>query len=170
MYAEVAVCLPLSRTFAYELPGPITIGCRVLVQFRNREIEGFVVGLNKSLPEKIEVHAIQEVLDREPLLRPDVFELCRWISDYYLAPLGEVLKSALPPGITQKHIDREVDYARKPAAPIGAVDDRAPSPPPFLLTTDQLTALYSIQQSEGFSTLLLHGVTGSGKTEIYIQA
>jgi primosomal protein N' (replication factor Y) len=105
-YAEVAVCLPLSRTFTYELTSPISIGCRVVVPFRNRQVDGFVIGPTRNAPENTEVQRISEVVDREPLLRPDVFELCRWISDYYLAPLGEVLKSALPPGITQKHLDR----------------------------------------------------------------
>src|SRR5215475_4161394 len=106
MYADVAICLPLSQTFSYELPEPVAIGCRVRVQFRNREIEGFVVGVNAQPPENIQVQAVREVLDRQPLLRPDVFELCRWTANYYLAPLGEVLKSALPPGLTQKHVDR----------------------------------------------------------------
>ena len=45
MYADVAVCLPLSRTFVYELAEPADIGCRVSVRFRNTEVEGFVVGL-----------------------------------------------------------------------------------------------------------------------------
>jgi primosomal protein N' (replication factor Y) len=67
----------------------------------------------------------------------------------------------LPPGITRRHLERfdpgpDADHD-KPAAP-------------FQLTTEQLTALYAIEKAEGFSTLLLHGVTGSGKTEIYVQA
>ena len=77
-----------------------------------------------------------------------------------MAPIGEVLKSALPPGITQKHVDR-FD---------GAHSTEVPPSAPFLLTTDQLTALYAIQEPKGFRTVLLHGVTGSGKTEVYIQA
>ena len=174
MYAEVAVCLPLSRSFVYELTGPVPIGCRVVVPFRNREIEGFVVGLTKDAPANFEIQAVREVLDREPLLRPDVLELCRWISGYYLAPMGEVLKAALPPGITQKHIDRnlEAKNARSLASQRDALPGTAAAvqPQAFSLTTDQLHALYAIERSEGFSTVLLHGVTGSGKTEIYIQA
>lgn len=161
MLAEVAVCLPLSRTFVYDLAQPAEIGCRVKVRFRNSEVEGFVVGFPKSPPAGVEIQAIREVLDAASLLQPDVLDLCRWIADYYLAPIGEVLKSALPPGIARKHLDRfdpgpDSDQ-QKPAAP-------------FKLTTEQLTALYAIEKAEGFSTQLLHGVTGSGKTEIYIQA
>jgi primosomal protein N' len=157
MLAEIAVCLPLSRTFVYELAEPAEIGCRVRVRFRNSEVEGFIVGFPKSPPAGVEIQPVREVLDRASLLRPDVLDLCRWISDYYLAPVGEVLKSALPPGITHKHLDR---FDPGPNA-----EQEKPSAP-YKLTTEQLTALYAIEKAEGFSTILLHGVTGSGKTEI----
>src|SRR3954463_13814623 len=106
MYAEVAVCLPLSRTFVYQIADPVTIGSRVQVKFRGRDVEGFVVALRKEPPESVKALVIDKVIDPEPLLMPDVLDLCRWIADYYLAPLGEVLKGALPPGITQKHVQR----------------------------------------------------------------
>src|SRR5262245_22962760 len=161
MIAEIAVCLPLSRTFVYEIAEPVDVGCRVKVRFRSTEVEGFVVGFPKTPPPGIELQSFREVLDAVSLLQPDVLDLCRWIADYYLAPLGEVLKSALPPGIARKHVERfdrgSATAYEKPARP-------------FQLTTEQLTALYAIEKAEGFSTLLLHGVTGSGKTEIYIQA
>ena len=104
MYVDVAVCLPLIRTFVYELPEPIEIGCRVVVPFRRRKVEGFVVGIRKEAPNGFQVHAIEKVIDHEPLVQPDIFELCRWIAGYYIAPLGEALKAALPPGITAKHV------------------------------------------------------------------
>jgi len=160
MFAEIAVCVPISRTFLYELTSPAEIGCRVLVKFRNRDVEGFVVALNRPAPEGLKILPVQEVLDRESLLLPDILDLCKWIAEYYMAPVGEVLKSALPPGITQKHVDR-FD---------GAHSGEVPPSSPFLLTTDQLTALYAIQESKGFQTVLLHGVTGSGKTEVYLHA
>ena len=106
MIAEIAVCLPLSRTFVYEIAGPVEIGCRVRVRFRSTEVEGFVVGFPKTPPAGIEIQTVREVLDASSLLQPDVLDLCRWIADYYLAPLGEVLKSALPPAITRKHLER----------------------------------------------------------------
>src|SRR5437867_3126890 len=100
MYADVAVCLPLSRTFVYKLAEPVEVACRVVVPFRKRPTEGFVVRLRDDAPKDMEVHAIDRIIDTEPLLRPDIFELCRWISEYYVSPLGEVLKGALPPGIS----------------------------------------------------------------------
>jgi primosomal protein N' (replication factor Y) (superfamily II helicase) len=161
MYADVAVCLPLSRTFVYELNGPVEIGSRVVVPFRNREEDGFIVALRKDVPAGIKAQQILQVVDPIPLICPDIFKLCRWISDYYLAPFGEVLKAALPPGITQKHVERVPG-----SAVIGDFSPRSE----VNLTTDQLTALFAIQETPGFHTILLHGVTGSGKTEVYLRA
>src|SRR6516162_1209232 len=105
MYADVAVCLPLSRTFVYRVDESVEPGCRVLVPFRKREVEGFVVALREKRPD-VEALAIKSVIDAHPLLRPEIFDLCRWISEYYVSPLGEVLKGALPPGIAAKHLER----------------------------------------------------------------
>src|SRR5438093_1535035 len=162
MYADVAVCLPLTRTFVYRLPQPVEVGCRVAVPFRNREVEGFIAGLQMEPPAGIEVHSIANIIDPAPLLRPDIFELCRWISDYYIAPLGEVLKSALPPGISAKHVEKG---AR--SDPLAAGGGRGSLRAPFsrrpALNNDQTAAFTAIQATAGFRTLLLHGLTGSGK-------
>src|SRR5262245_6592841 len=99
MYVDVAVCLPLPRTFVYKTDQPVEVGCRVVVPFRKREIDGFVVELRTQVPD-VEALPLHSIIDSSPLLRPDIFELCRWISSYYASPLGEVLKGALPPGIS----------------------------------------------------------------------
>jgi primosomal protein N' (replication factor Y) len=173
MYADVAVCLPLTRTFAYKLTEPVEIGCRVVVPFRQREVEGFVVRLRKEPPKDVEVHSIKSIIDRAPLVRPDIFELCRWISEYYVSPPGEVLKAALPPGIAAKHIEH-VAAGFTPASRIkqkislnAGVKPAATCP---ILTDDQSRAFDAIRHARGFHTVLLHGVTGSGKTEIYMRA
>jgi len=170
MYADVAVCLPLVRTFVYSLTAAVETGCRVVVPFRKRAVDGFVVGLRKEAPRNVEVHAVTDVIDAAPLVRPEIFELCKWISDYYVAPLGEVLRSALPPGITAKHVERGL----KPATTSvpehfceHVVEGFSPRP---VLTEDQSRALATILATHGFHPTLLHGVTGSGKTEIYMRA
>jgi primosomal protein N' (replication factor Y) len=166
MYADVAVCLPLSRTFVYRLSEPIEVGCRVVVPFRKREVEGFVVALQDVTP-KVEALTVKEIIDKTPLLRPEIFKLCRWISEYYVSPLGEVLKGALPPGITAKHVER----GEKGSAPSSPRDQGAdPSAPRPLLTAEQSRALEDITSSHGFHPVLLHGITGSGKTEVYMRA
>src|SRR5690349_17265011 len=104
MYADIAVCLPLSRTFVYKIDEEVQVGCRVLVPFRKREVEGFVFALRSEAPSGIEAHTITRIIDIAPLLGPEIFDLCKWIAEYYVSPIGEVLKGALPPGITAKHI------------------------------------------------------------------
>ena len=165
MYAEVAVCLPLSRTFVYKLEKPVAVGCRVLVEFRRREVEGFIVGLRSDAPKDVEVHGIKSFVDSAPLLRSEIFDLCKWISQYYVSPIGEVLKSALPPGINEKHIARGLKATTTRLEQREGIHvDRLP------LTVDQSCALDSVCNARGFYPVLLHGVTGSGKTEIYMRA
>src|SRR5438552_1912991 len=189
MYADIAVCLPLARTFIYKLTTPVETGCRVVVPFRKRDVEGFVVGFRKEAPPDIEVHEIGGVLDAIPLLRPDIFNLCRWVADYYATPIGEVLKAALPPGISAKHVEglRPSPDARQPAGCRASASPRGRGPSPSgrgrhceavpgegpmapKLTVDQLRALETVTEAPGFRPILLHGVTGSGQTEIYMQA
>ena len=164
MYADVAVCLPLSRTFVYCVSDPVEPGCRVVVPFRKRDVEGFVVSLHETTPE-VKALTVKAVIDNTPLLRPEIFELCRWISEYYVSPLGEVLKGALPPGITAKHVERAGSGKATAAA-------ERPNPSVFrpALTEEQSGALEVIISPQAFRPVLLHGVTGSGKTEVYMRA
>src|SRR5438094_7159429 len=104
MYADIAVCLPLARTFIYKLTTPVETGCRVVVPFRKRDVEGFVVGFRKDAPPDIEVHEIGSVLDAIPLLRPDVFNLCRLVADYYNTTIGELLKVSYTEGNSVIHV------------------------------------------------------------------
>src|SRR5215813_9876683 len=142
MYADVAVCLPLSRTFVYRVSEPIEVGSRVVVPFRKREVEGFVVGLQDAAP-KVEALAIKEIIDKTPLLRPEIFKLCRWISEYYVSPLGEVLKGALPPGITAKHVERGAGGADRSSRSSGD-DGSDPVAPRPSLTSEQARAFDAI--------------------------
>src|SRR5438309_4052047 len=128
MYADVAVCLPLVRTFVYKLKDPVEAGCRVIVPFRKRDVEGFVVTLRKDAPADVQVHEVRDVIDSGPLLRPDIFELCRWIANYYASPIGEVLKAALPPGITAKHVERGKKDSPPQLRRGGAAATRSASP------------------------------------------
>jgi primosomal protein N' (replication factor Y) len=165
MYADVAVCLPLSRTFVYKLTEPVEVGCRVVVPFRKHEEDGFVISLRQEPPQGFEIQTVIKTVDLYPLIREDIFKLCQWISEYYLAPLGEVLKAALPPGITAKHVAASLN-----SAPFERVETAKPTVWLHALTTDQLNALFAIQETPDFHTVLLHGVTGSGKTEVYLRA
>ena len=111
LYVDVALPLPLTRTFTYRVPdalrGQARPGARVLAPFGNREIIGWIDRPRDEArvenPEKTK--SIIGVLDTSPSATPAVLRLCRWIADYYLAPLGQVLRTALPAGLTDSSTD-----------------------------------------------------------------
>ncbi len=109
IYAEVAVPLHISHTFTYRLPArqqPLAqIGSRIVVPLGRKLVTGYIVDLTthlkvNSLPGVSEIKEAEEILDLEPVLTPELIHITRWISEYYAAPWGEVIKSALPPGIS----------------------------------------------------------------------
>ena len=105
---EVAIGLPLSKTFHYRIPEKmkehLDVGMRVLVPFKGRKVIGFTVDLldhpPKDLDEKL--REVEDLLDEAPLIDSQMLRFYRWISDYYLYPLGEVIKTGLPPGLHLK--------------------------------------------------------------------
>jgi primosomal protein N' (replication factor Y) len=93
---EVALPLPLAQTFTYTVSGPPPEpGTRVLVPFRRQERIGWVVGSagEEDVPG---IRGVLDVLDETPSASPEILALSRWMAEYYLAPLGIVLKGALP--------------------------------------------------------------------------
>lgn len=93
---EVALPLPIHRTFTYAAPvPPPPIGTRVLVPFKREERIGWVVDAARGAPPR-GLRMLLDVLDAEPTVSPDVLRLCRWMSEYYVTPLGLALRAALP--------------------------------------------------------------------------
>jgi primosomal protein N' (replication factor Y) len=95
---EVALPVPLDRVFTYavrEGQRPQR-GARVIAPFRNEKLIGVVTALNAQTPPDIEVRYLEAVLDEEPLLSDRLLKLAEWMAQYYLAPLGEVLRGMLP--------------------------------------------------------------------------
>lgn len=105
---EIAVGLPVSKTFHYLIPermrGSLRVGMRVLVPFKGRKVTGFCLDLLDQPPKGIEgkLREVEDLLDEAPLIDPQMLRFYRWISDYYLYPLGEVIKTGLPPGLHLK--------------------------------------------------------------------
>ena len=106
MFLEVALPLPLHRTFYYRCEKEIFESAqpaqRVLVPFQNRKMMAFVVKAHAQLPAEIlssvAIKDILKVVDPVPVIPASLFKLSQWIADYYFASLGEVLKACLPPG------------------------------------------------------------------------
>jgi primosomal protein N' (replication factor Y) len=104
----VAVGLPVFKTFHYRIPekmkDSLRIGMRVLVPFKGRKVTGFSIDLLEKPPKGVEekLREVEDLLDEAPLIDPQMLRFHRWISDYYLYPLGEVIKTGLPPGLQLK--------------------------------------------------------------------
>ena len=258
---EVAIPLPLDGNFHYLVPSRLAPsalpGTRVLVPFGRRKVTGYLLG--EAAATGGELKEVLEVLDEAPLFTPQELEFYRWIAGYYLHPLGEVIKMALPAGINVvsryrcetaedgtpvlkeflsggKNVRTERFYAGVPDPPAkprgkgveileyleflrengeageqGEISGAAlrarfgPCTPqlnrlvvlgaarcierevyrdPFhaesfgkdsqmQLNDDQAAAFATIKgaiTSNVFAPFLLHGVTGSGKTEVYLQS
>jgi primosomal protein N' (replication factor Y) (superfamily II helicase) len=110
-FCNVALPVPLRTTFTYAVPEALRAsmlpGCRVLVPFRKKSLVGVVVGCVEKAPADTKLREITRVVDVLPALTPKLLELGQWIANYYLAPIGEVFRSMLPP-ITELTSRREV--------------------------------------------------------------
>lgn len=100
---EVAVALPVHHTFTYSVPpflSPfVAAGKRVLVPFGQRRVTGYILG-SATETKAAEIKHILDVLDQEVLFPPSMIPFFQWIADYYKHPIGDVIKNALPGGLT----------------------------------------------------------------------
>ncbi len=98
LYCEVALPVPLDRTFTYSVPDgrQVQRGARVIAPFRKEKLIGVVMAFPAEAPTEFEARPIEAVMDEEPLLNEHLLKLGEWIAQYYLAPLGEVLRGMLP--------------------------------------------------------------------------
>jgi primosomal protein N' (replication factor Y) (superfamily II helicase) len=97
-YCEVALPVPLDRTFTYAVRqgDKAERGARVIAPFRKEKLIGVVTASNVAAPSDFEARPLEAVLDENPLLEEPLLKLAEWIAQYYLAPLGEVLRAMLP--------------------------------------------------------------------------
>ncbi|HYN23722.1 MAG TPA: primosomal protein N' [Pyrinomonadaceae bacterium] len=105
----MAVPLHVSQSFVYRLPewmrGIARVGARVVVPLGRSLRTGYIVDLHDTLQAdknlaEAGVKDVEQVLDADPLVIPEVLQITHWVSEYYAAPWGEVIKAALPPGIS----------------------------------------------------------------------
>ncbi len=160
---RVALDLPLHRLFDYLAvdAGTGDIGCRVRVPFGRFERIGVIVELaeHSDWPGD-QLKQAGEILRDLPPLPASFFALCRFAAHYYQAPVGEVILQALPAGL--KRVDPP---QRRPGRRPRALPENARP----ALTDEQAAVLSAIDTGSGFATHLLFGVTGSGKTEVYLR-
>jgi primosomal protein N' (replication factor Y) len=179
---QIALDTPLRRVFDYLPPaggppaglqpagqspsgGPLLPGVRVKVPFGRRQLVGILVGLAEdSQVAAAKLKPALEILDAAPVFDAVTLDLLRWASDYYHHPIGEVFAAALPVSL------RAGQAAIAPEIAGPAVAAIVTNPSDVELTEAQATVVLAITETLGqFVPHLLYGVTGSGKTEVYLR-
>ncbi|MEE2876254.1 MAG: primosomal protein N' [Candidatus Neomarinimicrobiota bacterium] len=239
MYSDVSFPISSWQVFTYSVPGElkniIQIGSRVRAPLgRRKNVQGVVVGLEEQARFKGRIQPISEVVDDVPLIDETLWQLLSWVSRYYLTPIGQVMRSAVPSRLTKNYKAEqllEVSTLEVTSAAIQKLKQKAPKQYELLtkisdmggnalvrnlshvssrasavcraleqkgfvklkavvrepslgelkvesarkdveLTAEQkqISDVISIPLMKGnYGAFLFHGVTGSGKTEVYIH-
>lgn len=168
-YLQVALNGPFYHYFDYlppheeEAGRACLVGCRVQVPFaRTRKIGVVVAQVTKSSVRAAKLRRVLRCLDEAPLLSKADLTYLGWVAHYYQHPPGEVILAALPVRLRKRR--KALTVAPQHAAqPVCRAAD-------YPLNAEQQAAIQVVQQQLGrFSVFLLEGVTGSGKTEVYLQ-
>jgi primosomal protein N' (replication factor Y) len=163
---RIALPIPLRRLFDYLPPQDIDcksllMGIRVRVPFQSRTLVGILIEVvNETSVPYGKLKTILECLDEHPILPADIYKLCTWAADYYHYPLGEVLSSALPVLLRKGRGICSIDLK---------INKCLHAVPPTLNAAQQEAVSTMLALKEDFHVFLLDGVTGSGKTEVYIR-
>ena len=168
---RVALDVPLPRLFDYidEGVSKQDVGNCVLVPFGNGTKLGVIVAVVEISDQPIEkLKQITQVLKNIPRLPQEWMAICEFCARYYQHPLGEVLHFALPPMIRRGKLPRSsktsvLSSTEKNFAHSSTITAKS-------LNAEQRIAVDAIAAVNGFETFLLHGITGSGKTEVYLQS
>jgi primosomal protein N' (replication factor Y) len=165
MYLKVAIPRPLDRLFDYEYSsdlGEIASGDWVVVPFGRSKLVGCVIEVGKekpTLPDGVVLKSVLEKISPEYSLPVELVQMCKFAAEFYQYPMGEAFFSAMPPSV-----EKELGTRKIKLEPMTAKD--------ILLNEEQAAVVTSIetQCAAGVNPVfLLEGVTGSGKTEVYIE-
>jgi len=164
---RVALEVPVAKLFDYLCDDAMVaeVGDRVVVPFGARERVGVVVEVGaSSAVANARLKPATRVLNDAPRLPAEWLDQMRFLSSYYQRPLGETVAGALPPRLRSL---KPLPKKRKPAQENGAPERFVPGPTP---NAAQAQAIERIVATLGtFRPFLLHGITGSGKTEVYLR-
>lgn len=177
---RVALDVPLSGPFDYWVQVHVEPGDRVIVPFGRRRLIGVVIEADvEPLIDPKSVKGIDRVLTDTDRLPANWLALCEFAAGYYQRPVGEVMLPALPAPLRRVG---SYDGKRSASGPIARLEGRLARKPtgknqepnperkPITLNAAQAEAVAQIAGQSGFASYLLFGVTGSGKTQVYLAA
>ena len=166
-FFDLVFDIPADQSFTYRIDekAEASAGKRAMVPFGRRDCLGYIIAEREDIPEGLKgkpVKKIRRVVDAEPVFDNNDVEIARWMAGYYLCGTGQALAAMIPSG-------RRMVY---PALPEGDED----AEPSLAISDEQAAALCAITSSgsTGRDNLppmfYLYGVTGSGKTEVFLRA
>ncbi|MCB0390187.1 MAG: primosomal protein N' [Bdellovibrionales bacterium] len=161
-YFHLAVDAPISAPLTYLPPNeyiPLGRGDSVRVPLGKRTVDAVVLGKTSECGD-FELKPIQEKIIEKPILPEKFLGWLEWLAKYYSYPIGQVTKLAFPPLV------KKTKARKSHKSPVVPSLERNKK---LQLTTEQQKCFEGISRESGFNIHLLHGVTGSGKTEIYLQ-
>lgn len=139
------------------------VGKRAEIKFGARRTTGIILSISDSLPENLsfdpaKIRPVLRVLDEKPLLTEELISLGKWMSQYYISPIGEVLTSMIPSG---KKENEKSSFG---------FEEEIPENKSIQLSEEQINAINEITKNTGDNFYhYLYGTTGSGKTEVFLQ-
>lgn len=174
-FLEIALKIPQNTLFTYsyipEESGKKSfepeVGKRAEVRFGNQNLTGFIVSVSDRIPENCpvgpeKIRPVKKIIDSDPLFTPELFEIAKWISRYYLCTIGEAIFTIIPSR-----------GKRETSAPGFSFSDEISGSGAKELSEEQENAVRSVIKSAKEKKAdyhYLYGKTGSGKTEVFLQA
>ena len=171
-FADIVINRPIEGPFTYSIPesleGAIKTGSVVEVSFGNKMVTGYVVGLSdKCNIEKIK--PISSIIDKTLCIDAEMLKLTKWISRYYYSSWGEAISAAIP-GALKKGVSGKRQRKEKHEEESEFIDGSDTHLTPNLEQQRALDSIIDSMSHRKHKVFLLHGVTGSGKTEVYLQS
>ncbi|MBI9105915.1 MAG: primosomal protein N' [Spirochaetales bacterium] len=157
-YIEVVFNTPALGSYTYAVPTGMDaeVGMRVKAPFGRRKLIGFIISTGIDISElEYKIKEIERLIDKQPLYGQSEIALARWISEMYYCSLGEALSIMLPGGKRESRIPALEDFEIPPNKEL-------------ILSDEQRAAIDGIL-AESHGTFYLYGITGSGKTEVFLQ-
>ena len=162
IFFDLVFNIPSDRVFSYrgDEKGEAEFGKRAMVPFGRRDCLGYVIGKRNAPPPGVpesSVKPIRRLVDKEPIFDKRDLELAKWIAGYYFCGLGQALAAMIPSG------KRAGDYPT-------LADEEEIAVSPLDMSSEQKSALKTILAPNNITLFYLFGITGSGKTEVFLRA
>ncbi|MDR1389265.1 MAG: primosomal protein N' [Treponema sp.] len=164
-YLDIVFDTPLKQSYTYrnDEKREAALGKRAMVPFGRRELMGYIIAVRPGAPDlpAEKIKAVRRVIDKEPVFNEENVQLARWMADFYLCGAGEALAAMIPGG-------------RRAGAV--SFDDREPEGDIHELSREQQDAFLGIKnlassiKKNSVTMAYLYGITGSGKTEVFLRA